>query len=553
MTRNEYNIKIRKEVDEIKKFRNDNSAFLIWFLINIYCLSEQDSIDAICDGKNDKGIDAIWFDETEDRICIFQSEFSPDDDKNCGDTKIREFAGIFNWFSSEEKIQTLQNSLINEELKNKLINLNILDKISRGCKVSFIYVTNKIFDINAKEFLSTLDIESYDNNKILQYYTYSSAPEIKNHPITLFVSNENIINYEDKAIVLAIPATELVKLEGIQDQSLFSRNVRLYTGNTRVNKDLVKTITDRKEHELFFLYHNGLSITCQNFEYKDKNIVLSGYQVINGCQSLMTLFQNNDLITDKIQILCKIIKIDNPDSDFVKKITKNSNNQNAISIKDLRSNDRVQINLQMTFNKYYGESVFYNIKKGEVASGDQEYITIDFAGQLLKAFKFEESYKTHLKTSMFGEEYEKIFSKSINCHYIYLAYIIYEIIESNNQLIENEAIRVYGLAKYSLLTIMKIILVDDKKGKELLDHPENFLHNDLIDKLKQSLTILFKLIVLDFNAFIKEKENSTFLDYKNFFKNKDFCTSLYTQIFTDHKKSIVRHPDDSFECIYNKE
>ena len=96
-------------------------------------------------------------------------------------------------------------------------------------------------------------------------------------------------------------------------------------------------------------------------------------------------------------------------------------------------------------------------------------------------------------------------------------------------------------------------MVDDKKGKELLDHPENFLHNDLIDKLKQSLTILFKLIVLDFNAFIKEKENSTFLDYKNFFKNKDFCTSLYTQIFTDHKKSIVRHPDDSFECIYNKE
>lgn len=35
MTRNEYNIKIRKEVDEIKKFRNDNSAFLIWFLIKI--------------------------------------------------------------------------------------------------------------------------------------------------------------------------------------------------------------------------------------------------------------------------------------------------------------------------------------------------------------------------------------------------------------------------------------------------------------------------------------------------------------------------------------
>ena len=93
-----------------------------------------------------------------------------------------------------------------------------------------------------------------------------------------------------------------------------------------------------------------------------------------------------------------------------------------------------------------------------------------------------------------------------------------------------------------------------QKEKNFQNIQKNFytiIH--LIDKLKQALTILFKLVVLDFYAFIKEKENSTFLDYKNFFKNKEFYTSLYTQILTDHKKSIVRHPDDSFECIYNKE
>ena len=551
MKRSEYNQKIRTEVEELKKFRNDNSAFLIWFLINIYCLSEQDSVDAICDGKNDKGIDAIWFDEAEDRICVFQSEFSPDNDKNCGDTKIREFAGIFNWFSSEEKIQNLQNSLINEELKSKLINLNISDKISRGCKVSFVYVTNKIFDKNAQEFLSTIEIEAYDNNKILQYYTYSAAPEIKNTPITLSVPNGSFLKYMDKAIVLSIPAQELVKLEGIQDQSLFSRNVRLYTGSTRVNKDLVQTIKNPSEHDSFFLYHNGLSIICNTFTYKDNQLTISGYQVINGCQSLMTLFQNQTLITSNIQILCKIIKIDNPDSEFVKKITKNSNNQNAISLKDLRSNDRIQINIQTTFNEFYGDAIFYKIKKGETASGNQQCITIDFAGQLLKAFKFEESYKTHLKTSMFGTEYESIFSKSTNCHYIYLAYLIYNIIDTNNTLIDNEAVRVYGLAKFSLLTVMKKILVADTKGNELILYPENFLTNDKITHLIKSLTKLFKLVVLDFNSFIQEKANNTFFDYKNFFKNKEFCTNLYNQIFTDHKKSIIRHPEDSFEAIYN--
>ncbi|EID85070.1 AIPR protein [Treponema sp. JC4] len=552
MTRNEYNAKVRREVEELKKFRNDNSAFLIWFLINIYCLSEQDSIDAICDGPNDKGIDAIWFDETDEKICIFQSEFSQTDDKNAGDTKIREFAGIFNWFSNADTVQNLRNSSINEELKSKIENLELVEKIANGCKVSFIYVTNKIFDSNAKEFLSQLKIEAYDNNKILQYYSFSSAPEIKENPISLSVTNDTIINYDDKAIVLSIPALELIKLEGIQDQSLFSRNVRLYTGNTRVNKDLVQTLKVTKEHESFFLYHNGLSIICSKYTYKDKTLNISGYQVINGCQSLMTLFQHKELLTDKIQILCKIIKIDNPDSDFVKKITKNSNNQNAISLKDLRSNDKIQINLQSSFKEFYGDSIFYNIKKGEIASGGQEYIKIDFAGQLIKAFKFEESYKTHLKTSFFGEEYGTIFSKAITCHYIYMSYLVYKVIEDNSSLIENEAVRVYGLAKFSLLTIMEIILKNDTKGKEILEKPEQFLTNELREKFIKAITLLFKLVVLDFNAFINEKsENNSFFDYKNLFKNKEFCTSMYTQILTDHKKSIIRHSDDSFEVIYN--
>lgn len=122
MTRSECNEKIRKEVEDLKhQYRNDNSAFLIWFLINIYCLSEQDSVDAVCDGTRDKGIDAIWVDEKEEEIYIFQSEFSPDNDKNSGDTKIREFAGVMNWFSDEKKVHDLEQALINDELKKNFL------------------------------------------------------------------------------------------------------------------------------------------------------------------------------------------------------------------------------------------------------------------------------------------------------------------------------------------------------------------------------------------------------------------------------------------------
>ena len=97
MDRTECIARIRKEVEYFKQnYRNDNSAFLIWFLKNIYCLSAQDSVDAVCDGQRDKGIDAIYYDENDDNIIIFQSEFSPNDDQGSGDSKIREFAGVMN-------------------------------------------------------------------------------------------------------------------------------------------------------------------------------------------------------------------------------------------------------------------------------------------------------------------------------------------------------------------------------------------------------------------------------------------------------------------------
>lgn len=305
---------------------------------------------------------------------------------------------------------------------------------------------------------------------------------------------------------------------------------------------------------MFFLYHNGISITCDNYRFANKKITLSGYQVINGCQSLMTLFQNKDLLSDNIQILTKIIKLSNINSSLIKEITKNANNQNAISLKDLKSNDRVQINLQNTFKKFYGDSVFYVIKRGEYASENQDSISIDYAGQLIKAFYFEEPYKTHLKTTFFGDEYEYIFSNSMNCHKIYLAFIVFNVICRKVELIDNVQVRAYGLARFTLLTIIKKILENDSKGGKILSSPEQFLKKENIEILKKAITKLFNLLVLDYNAYIQDYINSgNFFDYKNLFKNKDFCEKLINSILNEHKKSIVRHPEDGFDKIYESE
>ena len=554
MDRTECIARIRKEVEYFKQnYRNDNSAFLIWFLKNIFCLSEQDSVDAVCDGQRDKGIDAIYYDENDENIIVFQSEFSPDDNKYTGDSKIREFAGVMNWFKDSNSVRSLESALINEELKNKLTSLSVADRIEQECKVSFVYVTNKLFDRNATDFLSTTEIEAYDNNKILQQYIYITEEEIKKSPITLSIQNETFINYENKSIVLSISANELIKLEGIQDQTLFSRNVRLWQGNSRVNKDLVKTIKDHKEHDNFFLYHNGISIICTNYTFEDKKITLENYQVINGCQSLKSLYQNRDVLDDKIQILTKVIKIQEGDNNLTNKITKNANNQNAIALKDLRSNDRIQKGLKKNFEEFYSDKVCYLIKRGEIAEKHQVSIPIDYAAQLITAFYFEESYKTHLKTNFFSNDYEKIFSRNMNCHKIYLAHVVFSSINTLIEKVENEKVRAYGLARFSILTVIKKILENDELGKKILITPSEYLKREVIKQFKDSINKLFNLIVLDYNAFIYEfSKDQKFFDYKNLFKNKEFCEKLTNAVLTAHKKAIVRHPEDSFEQIYTE-
>ena len=558
MNINEFNSRVRSEVNILKQnYRDDNSAFLIWFLKNIFCLEEQTSVDSVCDGSNDKGIDGIWIDNESEDLYIFQSKFSPNDNRDEGDSEIKEFVGVRPWFSSKEKVNGLLGSLANNELKNLIRSLKIEEKIENEYSVILVYVTNKIFDQNAKEYLETCsNMEFYDNNSLFGKYTYIVEEEVENNPKVLSVPNTTAIVYDDvesiKSIVLPVQAKELLKLDGIQDRTLFSRNVRYWVGRTRVNKGIENTLKDNSEHLKFFLYHNGVTIICNTYRFdKDKKqIKLEGYQVINGCQSILSFYENRSNLTDNIYILVKIIKTQ-PHSPIIQKITHNTNNQNAISLKDLKSNDRIQIGLQKKFKEFFNDEVLYKIKKGESVDDYKEVIDIDFAAQLLLAFYFKQPYNTHLKTKIFSDEYEKLFSRKTTCQKIYLANLIFKIINENTDKLSNLQIRGYGLSKFAILRFFRDILEADDLGKGIIEYPDDYIHGNNLEILKKSIEKLFELISLDINAFIKEYiEENEFFDYKNLFKNSHFVDKMSIEIIRVHEKDMIRHPEDSFKKIF---
>ncbi|HBI16831.1 MAG: AIPR protein [Candidatus Moranbacteria bacterium GW2011_GWF2_34_56] len=548
--------RMREEVSEFSVGRNDSAAFLVWFLENYFRLDVQDAIDNVSDQTNDKGVDGIYVDDEEEVIFLLQSKFSPLNDQSQGDNDLRNFIGARQWFLNEEAVNNLLNSTACRDLKSLVESKGIKNKTHY--KLVSVFVTNKGFNDHAREYIQTVDyLEAYDYNDLFDKFTYFADDENTFPAKEILVTEHTKIDYNlpDGTIsrVYSIKAKELVKLDGIQDRTLFYKNVRYGVGKTRVNESIKKTIDKLEDHKNFFLYHNGITIICQDLreDLANNKIFLTGYAVINGCQSMLTFYENKEKLSNNLFILVKIIKL-NLSSQRVKNITYYANNQNSISLKDLRSNDSVQKTLQRQFAELFGTKVLYRRKRGESEEGYDIVIEKDFAAQLVEAVYLSKPHNTHLKQKLFGEDYNIIFSRNINAEKIYLASLLYGIVKENSNLLDNEKIRNYGLSLFFFSHILASIMKEDALGKDILNDPRDFVTKNEIIVLN-TLKRIWELITPDINFEIEEyaTQNENFFDYKNLFKNTNFIQTMTNKIKSDYTRLIRRNTADSLLNIYN--
>lgn len=139
-------------------------------------------------------------------------------------------------------------------------------------------------------------------------------------------------------------------------------------GNTKVNKDIASSIRNPKLHKAFPLFHNGITVLAKSVSHDDKKIHIEDYYVVNGCQSLNTLFSNKAFISGDLRVLTKFIQVD-VGSDLAELITTNSNNQNGVKARDFKSNHPIQTRLQHEFKDLYGDQYVFEVKRGEPIKG----------------------------------------------------------------------------------------------------------------------------------------------------------------------------------------
>ena len=529
--------------------RSESASFLLWYLQNYFRLDHQDAADAICDQRGDKGIDGIWVNDQVQIIHVFQARLSQNNNRTVGDTPLKEFVGTLQQLNDSESVSRLIDSAGDAEVASLIDRLNLQEKISEYDVVGG-YLTNIAIDSNGTAFLDNCPQITFIGPDILDSTYISDERNVairKNavFDVSSFQITEYIVDVENKALIAPIRARDLLKLDGISNQSIFTYNVRGPLGSTNVNKDISTSVRESSLHKIFPLFHNGVTIIAGKMDVSDGRIKIADYFVVNGCQSLMTFEKHKNSLTDDLYVLTKFVQVD-PYSQLAKQITEYSNNQNGVRARDFKANSGTQIRLKNEFGALYAGQYAYSVKRGELIEPGVT-ITNEDAGLYLMAFDLREPWATHRKYQVFDDKHAELFARpSVTADRIVMLQIIKEEIDGiAKEQSENTLFWKYRLTRYLMLYLVREILGSDEQGRQIIETPEKMMRCESERlRFRRCIKTLLGDLVVDLNHEVRDEGEN--FDYRGKLRDEGWVRILCRKVAADHQKLVNRGRVPSF-------
>lgn len=188
-------------------------------------------------------------------------------------------------------------------------------------------------------------------------------------------------------------------------KELFYDNVRDYQGLNKINQEIQKTISDDKNKFLMPLLNNGITIITKKAEPVGDSIILSDFQIVNGCQSSHILYHQRHQNMDDIFIIVKIIETNN--QDVINKIIVATNKQTEVKDEAFESIKPFHINLSDLFvvkSKKSSFKIYYERRSKEYFNQPEirknQIVTLSYLTKCYIASILQQPQSTH---RYFGE------------------------------------------------------------------------------------------------------------------------------------------------------
>lgn len=198
--------------------------------------------------------------------------------------------------------------------------------------------------------------------------------------------------------------------DGKINKGVFYDNVRDYLGSENpVNTDIANTIKSVDQRNLFSVLNNGVTVVATRATPSADIFEISGFQIVNGCQTSHVLFNNREYVTDDMYITIKLIETDN--IDLSSSVIKATNSQSVVMKEAFATIKPYHKRLEDFFDAMVTKGYKFHYERRPHQFDDHEDISADdivSAPVLIKSFVsvvLEEPHKVHFYYGQILKDY----------------------------------------------------------------------------------------------------------------------------------------------------
>lgn len=529
-----------------ENFPNDGQRFVAWYLRNIHNLDTFETKDCITDGAGDKQIDAVYIDNQACTIYIIQGKFYGGD--TVGAEPLREV--LSSWIQIQN-LAHLQDGA-NHNLQVKIS--EIATALEDDYEVCFELIMTSTLTDSAKRDLEIFQKDLSDNeaisanlivvdNETLKF-KYDEAlnrsrPYI-NHEFNLEVGKYMELTIDEtKAVIVALPLKDCIKIPGIKDGSLFRKNVRQSLGTSnKVNKGIARTIKNNAGD--FFFLHNGITAICSQMSIHDGILSVKELNVVNGCQSLSTIFSYSELAkkADNAYIMFRFYEIS--DAERADNISTSTNSQSAVKARDLRSNDKAVLAMKKAYEQFYPDGYFVT-KRGEkvdnVRYNTAHLVNLTDLGKQLIAWHSQRPNLSYGETKIFDKYFDQLFRREYSPENVQALNVLFRTLyakwDKDNPMGLNEALlAMKAYAPYHQLYGISVIFCEINKMNDSVPNPSMVLQKlndaELLDTVVETAGSCLNMALE--TASSEATDNGKMFVPQNWIKSKTSLKDLRTAI-----------------------
>ncbi len=429
-----------------------SAAWVVLCVKTMLDLSDEEALECLTEGGNDFGVDAIHASdvvEDEFRVTLFQGKYKHN---NLDGLANFPEEGVLKAVNATRFLFDLQSKVhVNPRLEARIEEVRSLILDGYIPRVRFMLCNNGL-SWKRPEAQGVIDREGFPPDHVsFEHVNHDTLVQLIQTPKpikdTIMFSGKAIVedfNFS-RVFIGKVSVREIARIMDAHGDRLLERNIRRHLGlqaGQHVNLGIRRTLTSAEERPNFFFYNNGITLVCRRFNHDalqkvDHRVIVEGLQIINGGQTCKTIqaalseLDGDAANLDVAFVLVRLYQItEESGQDFASTITFTTNSQNPVDLRDLRSNDSIQRQLELSVGEL---GYVYRRQRGEAGGRSSDITSGTAAEAILSVWRRRPQQARFMAGEHFGKLYEEIFGRSLNGAQLVIAVLLFRIAENKRK------------------------------------------------------------------------------------------------------------------------